>query len=359
MTFLQATREYEAWLSRQIPVLKPDLRFKHQRIAGDAFCFLRATFYRWMQLIPSLCADCFAAPSVLSVGDLHVENYGTWRDAEGRLIWGVNDFDEAFPLPYTNDLIRLATSAWLAVELEHLTARPADVCASILDGYTAGLEAGGSPFVLSECHRWLRDTVTSKLRDPTQWWQKFAALPTVKRVPAKVLTLLRDALPQKNLPFRVAHRQAGLGSLGRERYTALADWCGGNIARETKPLVPSACTWAGLRTQDTHIYYADILRQSARAPDPFLVLHGTWILRRLSPYCSRLELSELARSRDEEKLLWGMGRELANIHLGARAAVPRILRDLRRRKAKWLRQATEIMATATLLDWKAWRKRRG
>ena len=93
--------------------------------------------------------------------------------------------------------------------------------------------------------------------------------------------------------------------------------------------MPSACSWAGVRVQDTHIYYADILRQSARAQDPFLVLHGTWILRRLSPYCSRVELSQLARSRDEQKLLWGMGRELANIHLGARAVVPRILRDLR------------------------------
>jgi hypothetical protein len=183
-------------------------------------------------------------------------------------------------------------------------------------------------------------------------------LPTLKRVPAKVLTLLRAALPQKKLPFRVAHREAGLGSLGRERYTALADWCGGKIARETKPLVPSACTWAGLNTQDTHIYYSDILRQSARSPDPFLVLHGTWILRRLSPYCSRLELSDLARTRDEDKLLWGMGRELANIHLGTRATVPRILRDLRRRKAKWLRRVAETMASATLRDWKDWRKRR-
>jgi len=36
---------------------------------------------------------------VLAVGDLHVENFGTWRDAEGRLIWGVNDFDEAWRLP--------------------------------------------------------------------------------------------------------------------------------------------------------------------------------------------------------------------------------------------------------------------
>ena len=144
MTILQATREYEAWLGRQIPILKPDLTLKHRRMAGDPFSFLRATFYRWMQLIPSLCADCFSAPSVLSVGDLHVENYGTWRDAEGRHFWGINDFDEASRLPYTNDLIRLAVSACLAIKLEHLADAAGAACASILDGYTtAGLEAGG------------------------------------------------------------------------------------------------------------------------------------------------------------------------------------------------------------------------
>ena len=44
------------------------------------------------------------------VGDLHVENFGTWRDVEGRLVWGVNDFDEAYALPYTNDLVRLVAS---------------------------------------------------------------------------------------------------------------------------------------------------------------------------------------------------------------------------------------------------------
>ena len=54
------------------------------------------------------------APRALAVGDLHVENFGTWRDVEGRLIWGINDFDEAWRLPYTNDLVRLATSALLA-----------------------------------------------------------------------------------------------------------------------------------------------------------------------------------------------------------------------------------------------------
>jgi hypothetical protein len=357
MDIVQATRKYETWLGSQIRVLKVDLAVKHERMAEDAFCFLRATFYRWMQLFPEQCGDCIQAVSVLGVGDLHVENYGTWRDSEGRLIWGINDFDEAFPLPYTVDLVRLATSAWLAIELDHLSASTSLACSSILEGYTTGLETGGKPFVLSEEHRWLRDTVTSKLRDPAAFWEKFSDLPTAKNVPAKIVSRLRDALPEKKMPFRIAHRLAGLGSLGRERYTALADWRGGKIARETKPLLPSACSWAGIRPKDTHIYYADILHRSVRAPDPFLVLHEGWIQRRLSPFCSRVELSDLARSRDEEKVLWGMGFELANIHLGTPGAAPRILHDLQRRKAKWLRAATETMAEATLRDWKAWRKR--
>ena len=51
---------------------------------------------------------------LLAVGDLHVENFGVWRDSRQRLVWGVNDFDDACELPFTSDLVRLATSAMLA-----------------------------------------------------------------------------------------------------------------------------------------------------------------------------------------------------------------------------------------------------
>jgi len=51
---------------------------------------------------------------VMAVRDLHLENFGAWRDVEGRLVWGVNDFDEAHPMAFANDLVRLAVSALLA-----------------------------------------------------------------------------------------------------------------------------------------------------------------------------------------------------------------------------------------------------
>jgi uncharacterized protein (DUF2252 family) len=355
MNIQQATRQYEAWLAGHIRVVKSDLGAKHKLMAQDAFSFLRATFYRWMQLFPALCSKPANAPKVLAVGDLHVENYGTWRDAEGRLVWGINDFDEAFPLVYTVDLVRLATSAWLAIGLGHLSLAPANACEAILEGYTNGLEDGGEPFVLAEKHPLLRDAVTSRLRDPTLFWDKFAALPTVSHVPAQVKLMLEQSMPERGLGFRVAHRRAGMGSLGRERFTAIADWRGGKIAREAKALLPSACAWA-VGLSERKIYYPRMLATAVRAPDPFLAVKSGWVLRRLSPYCSRIELSQLPRGHDEEKLLRAMGRELANVHSGARRAVAAVRCDLRQRKSNWLRQAAGIMAEATLKEWKEWQK---
>src|SRR2546423_9067391 len=108
---------------------------------------------------------------VLGVGVLVCVNCGTLRDAEGRLFWGITDCDEACRLPYTNDLVRLATSAWLAIEADDLALGRGAACRVISEGYAAGLEDGGRAVVLSEHNRWLRDAVTSRLRDPTQFWR--------------------------------------------------------------------------------------------------------------------------------------------------------------------------------------------
>src|SRR5580765_3171358 len=136
---VEATADFENWLAQQLPIVKQDLKTKHEQMALAAFPFFRATFYRWLELWPHLCGDLAAAPSVLAVGDLHIENFGTWRDLEGRLIWGVNDLDEAWSQPYTNDLVRLTTSAYLAIDAAHLHLTHAEAAEAILDGYRSGL----------------------------------------------------------------------------------------------------------------------------------------------------------------------------------------------------------------------------
>jgi uncharacterized protein (DUF2252 family) len=87
MDILTATKANEHWLRQRIPLIDADLRLKHQMMAQSPFPFLRASFYRWVQVWPKVCPGLAQAPGVLGVGDLHVENFGTWRDNEGRLIW--------------------------------------------------------------------------------------------------------------------------------------------------------------------------------------------------------------------------------------------------------------------------------
>jgi len=357
MNVVKATARYEYWLAAQSPLVKADLRLKHQQMAAAAFPFLRATFYRWVQLWPEVCPDLSKAPKILAVGDLHVENFGTWRDVEGRLVWGINDFDEACHLAYTNDLVRLAVSAILAIEAGHLAAKPKEACSEILDGYTKSLTELGRPFVLEEGNRWLRSIALAELRDPEHFWQKMDALSSVKgEVSPGAIAGLEHLLPHPELKYRLVRRVAGLGSLGHLRFVAIAEYCGGKIAREAKLLAPSAVYWAYQLAKPEEVLYQAIVERAVRCGDPFLRLHGHWILRRLSPHCSRIELSVLPKDRDECRLLFSMGWEAGNVHVGNTGAVKSIRKDLAKQKANWLYSAASAMADAVKRDWQVWRK---
>ena len=99
MSFISDNEKYEAWLRNQCHVVEADLKKKHERMRESAFIFLRATYFRWARRIESICDKLAKTPPVLSIGDLHLENFGTWRDEEGRLVWGANDFDDAAVMP--------------------------------------------------------------------------------------------------------------------------------------------------------------------------------------------------------------------------------------------------------------------
>ena len=359
-SIVDATKDYERWLGQQMPLVSEDLREKHRSMRKDPLSFLRATFYRWSQLWPVVCPDLTTAPVVLAVGDLHLENFGTWRDPEGRLIWGVNDFDEAYRLPYTQDLVRLAVSAKVAIDEHHLNLKPRQACDAILTGYMKALRTGGEPFVLSERHIWLGKLAYNSERAPRQFWAKLKnkLRPVEGVIPQQVHTVLQALMPASGLKWKIQHGAAGLGSLGRPRYTALTQWQGGIVAREAKALTPSACAWARTGRVDVTIFYQSIMDHAVRCRDPFVHVQGHWLVRRLSPHCSRIELESLTKTQDEDELLEAMGFETANVHLGTPKMRRVVLQDLGRRKGKWLRAATKAMTEATITDWKAWKSRK-
>ncbi|MEU0277329.1 DUF2252 domain-containing protein [Streptomyces sp. NPDC006195] len=93
-------------------------RVKFRKMAASAFAFYRGTaclFYHDLERERK--ASGVTGPfldertgRVWIHGDLHAENFGTYMDANGRLIFNVNDFDEAYVGPFTWDLKRFAAS---------------------------------------------------------------------------------------------------------------------------------------------------------------------------------------------------------------------------------------------------------
>src|SRR3569833_242698 len=225
MTFLRVTEEYETWLRQRMPIDSGELDEKHRRMHENGHAFLRGTFYRWAGLWQKHCAVLEKTPEVLGIGDIHVENFGTWRDGDGRLAWGVNDFDEACSLPYTADLVRLATSGLHAQDLHsrksrHLT--DDQIVDAVIEGYREGLDYPEA-FVLAERHSWLRNIITAgfDVKDDAgktrykRFVDQMNALTPAIRIPNEMGEILRDAFPKPTPQYCVGRRVAGLGSLGR------------------------------------------------------------------------------------------------------------------------------------------------
>jgi len=349
---VEATDAYEAWLRSQVPVWQDDLDYKHQEMAAAPFSFLRATYYRWVTRWRRLYPEEAGVPAVLAVGDLHVENFGTWRDAEARLVWGVNDFDEVAVMPYTGDLLRLATSARMALKAGHLELTTGMACDAILEGYTTALKSGGRPLVLAEHDRWLHRLASGKAREPIEFWGKLRARPPLDRpLRPPLRRALLNSVPGGKGDFVLRSRRAGLGSLGRERVVAEGDWGGAQAAREVtlqEGVAPDASASPGPPAHQ-------LLANAARSADPFYIPGPGYVVRRLAPDCSRIELGDLPHRRDDVRLLRAMGWETANLHLGTRGATELILSDLGSRAPGWLEEQARRMARATLRDWRDWR----
>jgi hypothetical protein len=95
-----------------------------------------------------------------------------------------------------------------------------------------------------------------------------------------------------------------------------------------------------------------------RAPDPFYRLSGRWVVRRLGPRSSRIELADL-KAADLGRVLHAMSAEAANVHLGTPGARDAILSDLRHRPAGWLADAARSLSELMEADWTAWRSAGG
>ena len=363
-SIVKSTAAFEDWVRERTDVSEKLLTKKHRKMSDGAFPFLRATFYRWVEQWPAVCAKLQARDQdvLLAVGDLHVENFGVWRDSRQRLVWGVNDFDDACELPFTSDLVRLATSAMLAASAAQIQVAADTICASVLEGYRAGL-VKAEPILLPPSGP-LATLTRDTQEEPREFWRKkldAGENPKVDRndLPVGLDDMFRASFrSQARLAFRRQKSPGGLGSLGRRRFIAVETRAKGVYdAREAKALAPSALYW--LRQQDgMPSQTATLLQHALRIPDPFFQVHDHWLIRQLAPDIAKIEMP--ADPKDKRlalapALLQLMGRETANIHLGSfsRADLEQRLKELDRDE-RWFAAATERMTETTHSDHRVW-----
>jgi Uncharacterized protein conserved in bacteria (DUF2252) len=364
-----STAEFENWLRSQITLLDQELQVKHDKMSEQLFEFFRATFYRWCEGWNNASPNLAGGQPVVAVGDLHIQNFGSWRDGRGRLIWGVNDYDETATLSFAIDLVRLAASAEIAAELIpgcELTL--SEICEAIRDGYLAGLEGGGAPFVLERRHAWLLRMVRAVLKEPKRFWKDWLQDKTQpikeEKIPQQLAGLLRREFPpEADIEFREMKPGVtkGLGSLGHERFFAYAEYQSGPLAAEGKSVAFSAANWAAGHGKG-ELKIEELLRAKSRPFSPGTMIREGWLIRPIMSDCGRIDLALLnedesaaAVTLDQERLLGAMGFEIANLHLLSVPAnqLKKAASDFR---VPGFRKAVETMIEFVRADFKAWKK---
>jgi uncharacterized protein (DUF2252 family) len=129
----------------------PDfIRKKYSKLADDAFSFFRGTCHLFYHDLPTV-LTVKTPPTVWICGDLHLENFGTYKGDDRQIYFGINDFDESALAPCTWDLARLSTSIFLAADNLNLDRVVAiGLVQSYLTSYSTALSVGKTTVDIEE-----------------------------------------------------------------------------------------------------------------------------------------------------------------------------------------------------------------
>lgn len=220
------------------------LALKYQSMRQDAFAFLRGTCHLFYEDFPAH-SPLDVAPPVWICGDLHLENFGTYKGNDRLVYFDINDFDEAALAPCTWDLARFLTSILVAAQSLNIDSTDSlALCQNFLTAYTNVLAKGKAGTVSRDTATGLVKELLNSLKQRkrkdflekrTQKVGKLRQLLLNEKARAiaqsqrdKIAVLMqRWAKKQENPKFfrllDVAYRVTGTGSLGLARYVLLVE----------------------------------------------------------------------------------------------------------------------------------------
>jgi uncharacterized protein (DUF2252 family) len=216
---------------------------KYAKMRKDAFVFFRGTchlFYRDFPLDSSL----NSAPLTWICGDLHLENFGTYKGDDRQIYFGINDFDEGSLAPCTWDIARLLTSIFLSIDsLSFDKSIAQQLAKDFLSSYTdtlttgkiAAISEGNTQGIVADLLRDIqRRKRTELLNDRTKLIKSNRQLKFDTEKILKVSNQRQERVTQAIYSWAktqinpdffevldVGLRLAGTGSLGLDRYLLL------------------------------------------------------------------------------------------------------------------------------------------
>jgi uncharacterized protein (DUF2252 family) len=241
------------------------LAMRYAKMKESPFVFLRGACHLFYDALPAA-PVLDQAPLAWCCGDLHFENFGSYK-ADNRLVYfDINDFDESSLAPCTWDIVRLLTSIRCGAETLRATeAEAQDVAADCLDSYRAALIRGKPLWVEGETSSGLIQELFAALaerkradfldrRTVLKDRQRQIKLDGIKALAADAgeretvtafMASFAAAQPKPGFfkVLDVARRIAGTGSLGVTRYVILVegkDSPDGNYLLDLKAAHPSA-----------------------------------------------------------------------------------------------------------------------
>jgi uncharacterized protein (DUF2252 family) len=386
-----ATRDYNA-------AFPPDrLQSKATRLAESPFTFYRGSFFLfcsdlhsdWGRLFP---LDPAQGPIV---GDLHAENFGSFRAVNKEVVYDINDFDEATDGPYDLDLRRLATSLILAgkklsdsvAAVEEMT----EAYVKFIRGH-ADIHSRDGFRTLQENDQIQRLLVQASERDRVEFLKDLAhqtntgfclnrnakyfdlSAAEMEAVRQEVPQFLRQVLaPSDAEPTRfrvqdIAGRVAGVGSLGRARFALLFDKGKNEAEWKTLRLIewkqslnsawhsPTAIVDAG---RSKEVFDRTIRHQLA--PKRYI----GWLrfaememqTREIGANDRRFQPTEWSEASSQKKAAAAVGIVTARSHLLAAGDSRTLLGFAERLKSRQLSAFSVAYAEQTRSDWEKWTRR--
>ncbi|WP_454737660.1 DUF2252 domain-containing protein [Cupriavidus necator] len=316
-------------------------------IAADPFAFFRGTNHLYIESLRNE-ATLFNAPTTYVCGDLHLENFGSFKGDNGLVYFDLNDFDDALVAPLTVDVVRLLSSVLVAAGRLGLSeANATRACEEMLTTYAAVLQTGKPRWLERATAIGMVATLLRRVKRRKRG-ELLSERTTLRKGRRRLLCDGRRTLPADR-PAReharailaaysrqshhghrfaaddVVLRIAGVGSLGVERYVVLAHDEPGGMQRliDIKRAAPGA--WQDLPNRSQPRWGSDAKRvataqQIMQAASPALLSpvdmgNASYLVKTLQPTTDRVDLARCNGFASLREVLVTMAHATAWAHL--------------------------------------------